>query len=47
VETEFQRSFLLGLGYAAGQGFLFAPPLPAAQMEKLFTEQPRFSVARS
>jgi diguanylate cyclase (GGDEF)-like protein/PAS domain S-box-containing protein len=47
VETEFQRSFLLGLGYAAGQGFLFAPPLPAAQMEKLFTEQPRFSAARS
>jgi len=35
VETEAQRSFLLGCGCDRVQGFLFAPPLPAAECEKL------------
>jgi diguanylate cyclase (GGDEF)-like protein/PAS domain S-box-containing protein len=35
VETEAQRAFLLGCGCDRVQGFLFAPPLPAADCEKL------------
>ncbi len=35
VETEAQRAFLLGCGCDLVQGFLFAPPLPAAECEKL------------
>ncbi len=35
VETDAQRAFLLGCGCDRVQGFLFAPPLPAEECEKL------------
>jgi EAL domain-containing protein (putative c-di-GMP-specific phosphodiesterase class I) len=35
VETEGQRRRLQGWGRALGQGYLFAPPLPAEALEPL------------
>ncbi len=35
IETEEQRSILLGLGCGQGQGFLFARPMPAEEIESL------------
>ena len=34
VENEEQRRFLIEQGCAAGQGFLFSPPLPAEELEE-------------
>ncbi len=34
VENEEQRRFLIEQGCAAGQGFLFSPPLPAGDLEE-------------
>ena len=34
VENEEQRRFLIEQGCAAGQGFLFSPPLPAKELEE-------------
>ncbi|MEJ6007585.1 EAL domain-containing protein [Paucibacter sp. AS339] len=34
IETEEQRQLLLGLGCHEGQGYLFARPMPADQLEK-------------
>jgi diguanylate cyclase (GGDEF)-like protein/PAS domain S-box-containing protein len=36
VETEAQLDFLLGEGCDACQGYLFSPPLPAAEFERRF-----------
>ena len=34
IENEEQRRFLIEQGCAAGQGFLFSPPLPANDLEQ-------------
>lgn len=34
IENEEQRRFLIEQGCAAGQGFLFSPPLPAGDLEE-------------
>lgn len=38
IETVGQQRFLLDLGVPVGQGFLFAPGLPAAELEKRLRE---------
>ncbi|WLW62400.1 EAL domain-containing protein [Achromobacter aegrifaciens] len=40
VENEEQRRFLIEQGCAAGQGFLFSPPLPAADLEEWLRGRP-------
>jgi diguanylate cyclase (GGDEF)-like protein len=40
VETEEQRQQLLALGCHEGQGWLFAKPMPAEQLEQWMGEQP-------
>ena len=35
VETEKQRAFLEGIGCGAMQGYLFSPPIPAAELDLL------------
>jgi diguanylate cyclase (GGDEF)-like protein/PAS domain S-box-containing protein len=42
VETAEQRDELLRLGCRAGQGYLFAPPLPTASATMLLVDQERF-----
>ncbi len=39
VENEEQRRFLIEQGCAAGQGFLFSPPLPAEELEAWLRER--------
>ena len=41
IETEAQRAFLLEHGCPLGQGFLFSPPVAAAQIEPLVLRLPR------
>ena len=41
IETEAQRAFLLEHGCPLGQGFLFSPPVAAAQIEPLVRRLPR------
>ncbi|MBV8501972.1 MAG: EAL domain-containing protein [Paucibacter sp.] len=42
IETEDQRQYLLGLGCHEGQGYLFARPMQAEQLEKWMADgQPR------
>jgi EAL domain-containing protein (putative c-di-GMP-specific phosphodiesterase class I) len=36
VENEAQVRFLQGIGCDEGQGFLFAPPMPADELERRF-----------
>ena len=43
VETAEQRDELLRLGCRAGQGYLFAPPLPAASATMLLVDRDRAS----
>ncbi len=38
IETEEQRRYLLGLGCHEGQGWLFAKPMPADQLESWMTK---------
>jgi diguanylate cyclase len=38
VETKEQREFLLAHDVAVMQGFLFSPPLPAQEFERLLQE---------
>jgi diguanylate cyclase (GGDEF)-like protein len=46
VETEAQRRFLLERGCRLGQGFLFSPPVPAAELERyLAGERPQVRAA--
>ncbi|MFF7398555.1 EAL domain-containing protein [Achromobacter sp. NPDC008082] len=40
VENEEQRRFLIEQGCAAGQGFLFSPPLPAKDLEEWLRGRP-------
>ncbi len=40
VENEEQRRFLIEQGCAAGQGFLFSPPLPAGDLEEWLRGRP-------
>ncbi|CUI54541.1 sensor domain-containing protein [Achromobacter kerstersii] len=40
VENEEQRRFLIEQGCAAGQGFLFSPPLPANDLEEWLRGRP-------
>ncbi|MCW0210461.1 MAG: EAL domain-containing protein [Achromobacter sp.] len=40
VENEEQRRFLIEQGCAAGQGFLFSPPLPADDLEEWLRGRP-------
>ncbi len=40
VENEEQRRFLIEQGCAAGQGFLFSPPLPASDLEEWLRGRP-------
>ncbi|QKH36370.1 EAL domain-containing protein [Achromobacter pestifer] len=40
VENEEQRRFLIEQGCAAGQGFLFSPPLPAEDLEEWLRGRP-------
>ena len=40
IETEAQRQFLLDAGCTEGQGYLFAHPMPAADIERLL-QRPR------
>ena len=35
VETENQKGFMTDLACTVGQGFLFAEPMPAAELKKL------------
>ena len=37
IETEEQRQYLIGLGCHEGQGWLFAKPMPAADIEAWMT----------
>jgi diguanylate cyclase (GGDEF)-like protein/PAS domain S-box-containing protein len=39
IETVEQRDLLRAAGCDYGQGFLFSPPLPAAQFERLFVDR--------
>jgi EAL domain-containing protein (putative c-di-GMP-specific phosphodiesterase class I) len=39
IETQAQRSELLALGCDRGQGYLFAKPLPANEMDMLLADQ--------
>ncbi len=39
IETEAQRQFLLDAGCGEGQGYLFAHPMPAADIERLLERQ--------
>ncbi len=41
IETEAQRAFLVGHGCLLGQGYLFSPPVAAAQIEPLVRRLPR------
>ena len=41
IETEAQRRFLVENGCRVGQGYLFARPAPAAEIERLWREQRR------
>jgi EAL domain-containing protein (putative c-di-GMP-specific phosphodiesterase class I) len=41
IETEAQRAFLVGHGCPLGQGYLFSPPVAAAQIEPLVRRLPR------
>ncbi len=44
VETEEQRAFLSRLGCHAFQGFLFSPPLPLAEFERLWLPSAAYPV---
>jgi EAL domain-containing protein (putative c-di-GMP-specific phosphodiesterase class I) len=39
VESEDQMRFLQDVGCEEGQGFLFAPPMPAAELERRFAHR--------
>ncbi len=39
IETEDQLRFLQGVGCDEGQGFLFAPPMPAGELERRFAHR--------
>jgi diguanylate cyclase (GGDEF)-like protein/PAS domain S-box-containing protein len=41
IETEVQRAFLVAHGCPYGQGYLFSPPVAAAQIEPLVRRLPR------
>jgi len=41
IETEAQRAFLVAHGCPLGQGYLFSPPVAAAQIEPLVRRLPR------
>ncbi len=41
IETEQQRQFLIGLGCRLGQGYLFSPPVAAAEIERLWEQRSR------
>jgi diguanylate cyclase (GGDEF)-like protein/PAS domain S-box-containing protein len=45
VETEEQRAFLSRLGCHAFQGFLFGPPLPLAEFERLWLPSAAYPVS--
>jgi EAL domain-containing protein (putative c-di-GMP-specific phosphodiesterase class I) len=41
IENEQQRQFLIGLGCRLGQGYLFSPPVPAAEIERMWEQRSR------
>jgi len=41
IENEEQRQFLIGLGCRLGQGYLFSPPVTAAEIERMWEQRGR------
>jgi diguanylate cyclase (GGDEF)-like protein/PAS domain S-box-containing protein len=41
IENEEQRQFLIGLGCRLGQGYLFSPPITAAEIERMWQQRGR------